>query len=375
MIGIWNNEKSRRINKPKAAMFIAVLLFVPLNILTNFQQFESLVAATEILLLTSIMFHSLLTYMVFIIYQDIICDNISIIENRFNNFERNLLRKSNFQRDEEKLVMFLYRILSCIFIGAVLVYAVAPFCGIDFPFLLSLPYVDEGSFSFPYLTYTAIVLVSTVQASVQIATTIVYGGCISMANAQIKMLGQSYRDMGTETYKLFNTFNIRDHQAIEIIKRNVGHYLFLKRFCNQTFKVFSAILLSQFVIAEVIACYCFFQIYEGVKMMSLYRITCGLLLLSSISIHAFINFYCGERLTSTSNEFQYDLYCSHWYTSSVKVRKMLIIVAECQKKPIIFKAGSIVPITLGSFVTAVQAAVSYFNLLLALAKQMEKKYK
>ncbi|RZF34716.1 hypothetical protein LSTR_LSTR015073 [Laodelphax striatellus] len=110
-------------------------------------------------------------------------------------------------------------------------------------------------------------------------------------------------------------------------------------------------------------------------MMSLYRITCGLLLLSSIAIHVFINFYCGERLTSTSNEFQNDLYCSHWYVSSVKVRKMFIIVAECQKKPIIFKAGSIVPITLRSFVTAVQAAVSYFNLLLALAKQMDKKYK
>ncbi|CAK1551004.1 unnamed protein product [Leptosia nina] len=99
----------------------------------------------------------------------------------------------------------------------------------------------------------------------------------------------------------------------------------------------------------------------------------------------FLYCWCGNELTTMSQNLREHLYLCPWYEQNNKFRRSLIIVMERMKRPIIFKAGHYIPLSRPTFVSIKMAAAEvkiimavdefdiYYNALTALMIQINIK--
>ncbi|CAG4984530.1 unnamed protein product [Colias eurytheme] len=77
----------------------------------------------------------------------------------------------------------------------------------------------------------------------------------------------------------------------------------------------------------------------------------------------FLYCWCGNELTTKSQELREYLYLCPWYDQNAKFRRSLIIVMERMKRPIIFRAGHYIPLSRPTFVSILRSSYSYFAVL------------
>ncbi|XP_047509913.1 LOW QUALITY PROTEIN: odorant receptor 49b-like [Pieris napi] len=78
----------------------------------------------------------------------------------------------------------------------------------------------------------------------------------------------------------------------------------------------------------------------------------------------FLYCWCGNELTSMSQNLREFLYLCPWYEQNIPhFRRSLIIAMERMKRPIIFKAGRYIPLSRPTFVSILRSSYSYFAVL------------
>ncbi|XP_068618897.1 odorant receptor Or1-like [Battus philenor] len=73
--------------------------------------------------------------------------------------------------------------------------------------------------------------------------------------------------------------------------------------------------------------------------------------------------WCGNELTSRSQELRDLLYQCPWYDQDRTFKKLLLITMQCLKKPIVFKAGHYIPLSRPIFVSILRSSYSFFAVL------------
>ncbi|KAL0819886.1 hypothetical protein ABMA28_007901 [Loxostege sticticalis] len=84
-----------------------------------------------------------------------------------------------------------------------------------------------------------------------------------------------------------------------------------------------------------------------------------------ISILAQLYLYCwsGSELTDRSQILRDTLYTSTWYEQDQRFKKTLAIAMECMKRPIVYRAGYLIPLSRPTFVSVLRCSYSYFAVL------------
>ncbi|XP_045527666.1 odorant receptor 43a-like [Pieris brassicae] len=77
----------------------------------------------------------------------------------------------------------------------------------------------------------------------------------------------------------------------------------------------------------------------------------------------FLYCWCGNELTSMSQNLREFLYLCPWYDQNIQFRRSLIIAMERMKRPIIFKAGRYIPLSRPTFISILRSSYSYFAVL------------
>ncbi|CAH2253019.1 jg13547 [Pararge aegeria aegeria] len=77
----------------------------------------------------------------------------------------------------------------------------------------------------------------------------------------------------------------------------------------------------------------------------------------------FLYCWCGNELTTKSQDLREWLYQCPWYEQDGKFRKSLFTAMERMKRPIILKAGHYIPLSRPTFVSILRSSYSYFAVL------------
>ncbi|XP_066907102.1 odorant receptor 4 [Halyomorpha halys] len=73
----------------------------------------------------------------------------------------------------------------------------------------------------------------------------------------------------------------------------------------------------------------------------------------------------GQRFTDLSNELRCKMYNTRWYMCSKEIKSSLMIFEEMTLKPMTMTGARIVPANMETFTTVMNAAYSYYNLVVA----------
>ncbi|XP_045502920.1 uncharacterized protein LOC123699915 [Colias croceus] len=119
----------------------------------------------------------------------------------------------------------------------------------------------------------------------------------------------------------------------------------------------------------------FFQLSGTVGIICIIGLRITIVKPSSVQFYSMLNYmvtmlsqlflycWCGNELTTKSQELREYLYLCPWYDQNAKFRRSLIIVMERMKRPIIFRAGHYIPLSRPTFVSILRSSYSYFAVL------------
>ncbi|KAE8573460.1 odorant receptor 49a-like [Halyomorpha halys] len=98
--------------------------------------------------------------------------------------------------------------------------------------------------------------------------------------------------------------------------------------------------------------------------------TIASILLCTIEVsYMFLFSAIGQRFIDLSTELRYKMYNTRWYMCSNEIKRSLMIFEEMTLKPMTMTVASIVPANMETFTSVMNAAYSYYNLVMAFYKK------
>ncbi|XP_026754290.3 odorant receptor 4-like [Galleria mellonella] len=154
---------------------------------------------------------------------------------------------------------------------------------------------------------------------------------------------------------------IYQKEILEIIQRHLA----LIRLAGDVESLNGFQLLVNFFNSSILLCFCGFccVIIEKVTEI-LYKI-----FLSAILLQTWLLCWYGHRLLESSIGVSHALYCSGWYTTSNRIRKVILIMLRRSQKAVCVTTYGFSVISLASYTMIIKTAWSYFTLLLNIYKK------
>ncbi|KAH1026273.1 hypothetical protein HUJ05_010817 [Dendroctonus ponderosae] len=145
-------------------------------------------------------------------------------------------------------------------------------------------------------------------------------------------------------------FSSTNKQIKYELKKNMELYDNIVKITFAIQKIFNYVLLSTFINSIILICLTGFLSTHTVideqadlseKINYVYTLGYFGYLLFQVSVYC----YYGHQIMTESSDINEAIYLSNWYVSDKFIQKDLIILRERLKRPIIFKAGNIFPLT------------------------------
>ncbi|KAK9695347.1 7tm Odorant receptor [Popillia japonica] len=162
----------------------------------------------------------------------------------------------------------------------------------------------------------------------------------------------------------------QDKGTYERLRHCVIHHEAILDFVKTTQTIFSNGVFVQILVSVL-----------GICMTGIVFLTVPLKSMKFVSVVLFlvtevvqIGMFCwfGENIHAKSSEIAESCYMAHeWYSISMSNKKIMFIIMERAKVPIIFKANGMFVLTLSTFVMVLRSGYSYFTVLQHISQNME----
>ncbi|KAL3268488.1 hypothetical protein HHI36_007599 [Cryptolaemus montrouzieri] len=264
---------------------------------------------------------------------------------------------------------FIFKMLYGLCMGCCIFYTLRPiYLNILLPTQIWLPFkvTDQDEIS-RYMAwfYCAYSGCHGVLATSAIDTII--SGLVIHATGQIKILKNNLQFVGKRADEA--VFHMKETHKSLARKRFIrtsllefaDHYNDIIEFVKQINDLLSVAVFTQIFGSAVVICMmCYILSIVGV-----YSITGISFTLYIVSMLFQIFFYCffGNDLIAESNSITDSIYVSNWYTYETSSKKILILIMERAKKPLMLTAGKVVAVSLPLFVAVLKQAYSLMAVL------------
>nr|AKC58555.1 odorant receptor 20 [Anomala corpulenta] len=154
------------------------------------------------------------------------------------------------------------------------------------------------------------------------------------------------------------------------LKHCVIHHDAILDFTKTTQKIFSNGVFVQILVSVLGICMTGI-VFLTVPLKSMKFISMVLFLITQV---VQIGMFCwfGENIRAKSSEIAQSCYMAHeWYSNNMSNKKILFIIMERAKVPIIFKANGVFVLTLNTFVMVLRSGYSYFTVLRHISQNMD----
>ncbi|XP_044760903.1 odorant receptor Or1-like [Coccinella septempunctata] len=236
------------------------------------------------------------------------------------------------------------------------------------PFEVYLPFaVTTGNWIY-YTVYIYISLSVLYGATSNSSIDCLISGLIYHASGQIKILKDKLATVGLRADSKVSHIEDdgerrerRDVFILQQMRENLDHYDNIISYVKDLEKIFTLTPFIQLSVSTVVICLnCFRMIY--IDPFSMYFF---FLVSYSVTIVFQIYMFChyGNELHYESISIGNAIYMSDWYTFDKESKRMLIMLMERAKKPLLFKAGSLLPLSIGTFVSIMKTTYSLLAVL------------
>ncbi|XP_045483689.1 odorant receptor Or1-like [Harmonia axyridis] len=236
------------------------------------------------------------------------------------------------------------------------------------PYEIYLPFeMSTGNFVY-YIIYLYISLSVLYGATSNSSIDCLISGMIYHASGQIKILKDKLSNVGrrADDYvsHIQNEKEKKKSRNVFISRRmreNLDHYDNIISFVKELENVFTSTPFIQLCVGTIVICLtCFRMIYIDPISTNFF-----FLVLFCITIVFQIYMFChfGNELNYESSSIGNAIYMSDWYTFDSEARRMVLMLMERAKKPLIFKAGNLLPLSIGTFVSIMETTYSLLAVL------------
>ncbi|KAJ3658558.1 hypothetical protein Zmor_010291 [Zophobas morio] len=235
-----------------------------------------------------------------------------------------------------------------------------------FPVQLWLPYDPISSSLIYYGTLFYATAVIMYDALLGTVTDPLIGGLAYHATAQLKILKYNLQTLdkhiedGSDTNR--NEFKIINYKtAYKHLKHCINHHNNILSFVVEYEECFSGCVFWQMAGSLLSLCFCCI----GLTLATVASVNALTYLFSASIISFQILFYChyGTLLYEENNSLINAICMGPWYQYDVKIRKMLLIIMERSKRPMILTAGAVINVTLETFVWVLKSSYSLVAVL------------
>ncbi|XP_039280631.1 putative odorant receptor 69a isoform X4 [Nilaparvata lugens] len=159
------------------------------------------------------------------------------------------------------------------------------------------------------------------------------------------------------------------HCKLEKIKEYVQFHLHLMDIVSQLETVFGEIILWEFFGNQCMTCLLTYQSIMQANQGRILNSIQTICTIPALLMTSFMYFLLGTKISEASEELRTLVYFSNWYEQPLWFQKFLLIMMKRMQKVLTFNAVYIIPVTLNSFLKALQAGFSYFNFLKAMTSR------
>ncbi|KAJ3658561.1 hypothetical protein Zmor_010294 [Zophobas morio] len=236
----------------------------------------------------------------------------------------------------------------------------------SFPLQFWLPYDPISSNLIYYITLGYTTTVILYDGLLGTSTDPLIGGLAYHATAQLKILKYNLQNIDklventADTSK--NEFKVINYKtAYKHLKRCINHHNKILSFVVEYEKCFSGCVFWQMAGSLFSLCFCCigltFAAFASVNTLTYF--------FTAFIVSFQILFYChyGTLLYEENNGLINAIYMGSWYRYDVRIRKILLIMMERSKRPMLLTAGAVVNVTLETFVSVLKSSYSLVAVL------------
>ncbi|XP_063919464.1 odorant receptor 94b-like [Zophobas morio] len=232
-----------------------------------------------------------------------------------------------------------------------------------FPVDIWLPYEPKKGTAVYFMTYVYVAVVIVYLGLVTTLLEPLLGGLAYHAVSQLKILEHDLLNVGKrKLYLQRNTYLKSCSQNLcEAVKQCIVHYDSILTFVKKYEDCFSWCTFCQITGTTLSLGFCCI----GLTLVSPTSMNAVLFFVSYLAVAAQIFFYChyGTILYEEHEKIMKAIYMSPWHEYDVKTRKMLIIVMERSKSPVILTAGKIIQLTYQTFISVLKTSYSFIAIM------------
>ncbi|XP_044258923.1 odorant receptor Or1-like [Tribolium madens] len=288
---------------------------------------------------------------------------------------------NNYTKQQEVIINNCVKICkrnTWLFLGfcvlSVITWASTPFFGSvhKFPITIWLPFDATADTKSYVLVFVFIVLgVGNGAMSNGVIDPLV-SGMAYFATVQLRLLKDNLQNLSeyaeeefvanfSHTRSLINKNDIINYIIYDNIKKCIDHHNAILRFVQYYENVYSSVVFTQFTASVIVVCVSCLQLImvEPFTFNFFGMITFLLTMLLEIFLYC----YFGSTLYEESNSLTNAVCMGKWYNYDLQSKKLLIILMERSKKPIVVTAGKILDLSLVTFTTIIRRAYSLLAVL------------
>ncbi|KAJ3658571.1 hypothetical protein Zmor_010304 [Zophobas morio] len=236
--------------------------------------------------------------------------------------------------------------------------------GRQLPLSLWLPYDSSATALNYYFTFTYIATAILYAAYSGTIIDPLMGGLAYHATAQLKILKQNLQYIDKhEDHTLSNSNEdiIEYHCVYKHLEQCIGHHNKILWFVDEYEECFSWSVFCQLAGSMFAVCFCCI----GLTLISVNSVEGFTYIALIIDVSFQILFYChyGTLLYEESNDLKTAIYMGPWYKCDIKIRKILLIIMERAKRPMLITAGKVVDVTVRTFLSVLKTSYSLIAVL------------
>ncbi|CAK1583360.1 unnamed protein product [Parnassius mnemosyne] len=232
-----------------------------------------------------------------------------------------------------------------------------------FPFRIWMPIGPEKSPQYE-LGYLYQMMSIYISASLFFAVDSVTLGMIMFGCAQLEIIIdklQEVQEIPLSTKLRHEERNKRTQHNNALLVECISQHQTVIRFIENVENTYHANIFFQ--LSGTVAIICIVGLRITMSEPSSVQFYSMLIYMVTMLSQLFLYCWCGNELTTRSQELRDRLYQCPWYDQDIYFKKLLLLTMECMKKPIIFKAGHYIPLSRPTFVSILRSSYSYFAVL------------
>nr|AVH87245.1 odorant receptor 4 [Holotrichia parallela] len=236
-------------------------------------------------------------------------------------------------------------------------YAIFPFIEHTLPLPGWFPF-DKRKYSYILYIYHLVCLI--LNGYNHTSLDCINAAMISIASAQFEILKDNLHNLRRDED---NDLTIDQQDAVvrTRVKNCVLHHNVIIKFVALIEDMYSNVLLIQFLCSIIIMCVTGFQVFV-IPPARMHYITLVLYFCCNLTQTAIYSWF-GHDILAKSSDIGLACYMTEWNVLSPKARKLISIIMERSKIPIILTAGKFINLSLNTFMMIVRTSYSYLAVL------------